>query len=143
MALVVEQDEAPNPTDVRLLGARAVVARPQALANLIEQTGWLGRDLAGLAEARPRQGNDRSNGGAIPATEGHEPPQLRKSCPPVARGLRPYSRVRTLSASSDLQQHALGILHAFFHADQELHGFAAVYQPVVVGEGEEHHGSDD
>jgi hypothetical protein len=37
MALVVKQDETANPTDVGLLGARAVAARPQAGPHAVEE----------------------------------------------------------------------------------------------------------
>jgi hypothetical protein len=37
MALVVEKDEASNPVDVSLLGAKAVVQEPDAVADTIEE----------------------------------------------------------------------------------------------------------
>ena len=41
------------------------------------------------------------------------------------------------------QQHLRGVLQALLDADQEQDGFAAVDQPVVVGQGQVHHGADD
>jgi hypothetical protein len=43
MALAVEDDEAPNPSDVGLLGARAIVTGSQAFPDLVKKTRWLGR----------------------------------------------------------------------------------------------------
>jgi hypothetical protein len=38
MALVVEEDEAANPVDVRLLGSDGIVPQADRVAELIEQT---------------------------------------------------------------------------------------------------------
>jgi hypothetical protein len=48
MALTVEDDVAPDPADVRLLGAAAVVARLEGVADAIEQP----RRRAGLTTER-------------------------------------------------------------------------------------------
>ena len=45
--------------------------------------------------------------------------------------------------ASDLQQKALGVLDALLDADQELNGFAAVDQPVIVRERDVHHRAHD
>jgi hypothetical protein len=41
MALAVEDDEAPNPSDVGLLGARAIVTGSQAFPDLVKKTRGL------------------------------------------------------------------------------------------------------
>jgi hypothetical protein len=53
VALVVEDDEAPDPGDVRLLGATAEVAGSQSLADAVEETGLWGLGRVALS-ARPR-----------------------------------------------------------------------------------------
>jgi len=48
MALAVEDDEAPNPSDVGLLGARAIVTGSQAFPDLVKKTRslpWPGVDV--------------------------------------------------------------------------------------------------
>ena len=44
VALAVEQDVAPNPGDVRLLGFQAVVSRADGLAYAVEQAWCPGRE---------------------------------------------------------------------------------------------------
>ena len=43
----------------------------------------------------------------------------------------------------DFDQHAGGVFDGVFDALQKCHGFAAVDDAVVVGEGDLHHWSDD
>jgi hypothetical protein len=53
MPFVVEENEAPDPGDVRLLGAAAEVAGAQGLADTVEETGLRGLGRVALS-ARPR-----------------------------------------------------------------------------------------
>ena len=49
----MEDDEAPDPRDVRLLGAAAQVAGPQGPADAVEETRLRGLGRAALAERPP------------------------------------------------------------------------------------------
>jgi len=42
MAFTVEEDEAPDPVDIRFLGAAGLTFEPEQLAYLVEQFGGLG-----------------------------------------------------------------------------------------------------
>src|ERR1700730_3083831 len=53
MPFVVEEDEAPDPGDVRLLGAAAHMAGAQGLADTVEEAGLRGLGRVALS-ARPR-----------------------------------------------------------------------------------------
>ena len=55
MALAVEEDEAPDPGDVGLLGAAAVVACAQGLAHAVEQTGLGGVGRPGFPDREGRE----------------------------------------------------------------------------------------
>jgi len=50
MALAMEEDVAPDPRDVGLLGAAAVVAGVQSLAHAVEQPGLRGIRRRRLAD---------------------------------------------------------------------------------------------
>lgn len=42
----------------------------------------------------------------------------------------------------NLQKHPSGVLDEVLDLDQELHGFPAIQQAMVVGQGQVHHGAD-
>lgn len=65
MALVVKEDKAPNPADLRLLSAVAVVPRGDGIADLVEQLGLGGgRPLHDDAHSQ-RTGPDRGIAGLL------------------------------------------------------------------------------
>ena len=43
VSFLVEEDEAPDPADVGLFGARAVVTESEGVANLVQEFDWTRR----------------------------------------------------------------------------------------------------